>query len=537
MLTLELPKVSKGFIADPTESVASPDITEDEFNLYEFQLHDIAKLVKNNYAAIASEMGTGKTHVAIALWEFWADKDLPSLVCAPLNTHRSWHDKFAQQSPNTRVMMVDRQDRDEIIMSILRHEYDVYIIHWQIVQKLVKHLAKFRFSVIIGDEIHRISNKEAKTTTAFKTLNSDYRVALSGTLTGDKPDQMWSSLNWLAPDIFRSYWGFRRNYLIESVGDSGYSSVIGLKNLGYLHETLEPFFVRHLKREKCCEDHPNGVMPWLKDKTYDTIEVELNATQRRIYDQMDQAMIAWLGAMGDTPLTAAVVIAKLNRLNSIALATPRIDYTTVKRKNPFYELWHQMKDEYADKGIDINTVMNNGSLMTKPNEYLFDEETIVNLELPSSKIDALYDLVTDNPEKQFVVFSSSKKALKLAVDLFNERGIKSCLFSGDTPQNKRDEMKHEFQQKRIRVFFGVIAAVGEGVDGLQHTCDTMVFLDRSWSAKDNKQAEDRLHRDGQKNSVNIIDIVATNTRDQGRHTRLELKWSWIRQMLGDGLYT
>lgn len=49
----------------------------------------------------------------------------------------------------------------------------------------------------------------------------------------------------------------------------------------------------------------------------------------------------------------------------------------------------------------------------------------------------------------------------------------------------------------------------------------------------NSQAEDRLHRIGQKNAVQVIDIIARNTVDLGRMQRLELKKSWIRQILGD----
>ena len=48
------------------------------------------------------------------------------------------------------------------------------------------------------------------------------------------------------------------------------------------------------------------------------------------------------------------------------------------------------------------------------------------------------------------------------------------------------------------------------------------------------QAEDRLHRGGQKDTVQIIDIMAKGTLDLGRKQRLETKWAWIREILGDG---
>ena len=94
-------------------------------------------------------------------------------------------------------------------------------------------------------------------------------------------------------------------------------------------------------------------------------------------------------------------------------------------------------------------------------------------------------------------------------------------------------MVARFGNNEFQVFIAVIQAAAEGIDGLQHATDTAIFLDRSWSTIKNMQAEDRLHRGGQKDTVTIIDVMARNTLDFGRKQRLETKWSWIRSILGD----
>ena len=94
-------------------------------------------------------------------------------------------------------------------------------------------------------------------------------------------------------------------------------------------------------------------------------------------------------------------------------------------------------------------------------------------------------------------------------------------------------MVKRFQNGDTQLFIGVIEAMAEGIDGLQWATDTMIFLDRSWKTIKNKQCEDRLHRDGQKNAVTIIDIMARDTVDMGRKTQLIEKWAFIRQILGD----
>jgi SNF2 family DNA or RNA helicase len=120
--------------------------------------------------------------------------------------------------------------------------------------------------------------------------------------------------------------------------------------------------------------------------------------------------------------------------------------------------------------------------------------------------------------------------------VFENSGITAEVLSGDTGQLDRETMIADFQAGKYRVFIGTIAAAGEGIDGLQHVCDTMFFLDRSWSTIRNKQAEDRLHRGGTKNTVQIIDVMARRTLDWGRHQKLAKKWIAIKEILGDDTY-
>jgi len=197
------------------------------------------------------------------------------------------------------------------------------------------------------------------------------------------------------------------------------------------------------------------------------------------------------------------------RLSQIALATPDIAWVKVKRRDP-------RTGDYVrnDDGTP----------------KLFDQ-MVVNLHTPSSKITAVKELIKDHDEKQFVLFSASKKACYLAQQDFATARITSEVLSGDTPQSQREGMVKRFTGGDYQVFVGVIEAAGEGIDGLQHATDTAIFLDRSWRTIKNMQAEDRLDRDGQERGVQIIDVIARNTLDLGRLQKLETKWSWIKETL------
>lgn len=461
------------------------------FTPYEFQVEDVEKLERQPSGLIGSEMGTGKTHEAIALDEAWWKKGAPpTLVVAPLNTFDSWLEKYSMQSPHTDVTVIDRKNRDKFVTAIRKRHGDVFLMHWDAL-RLMPELQGFQFNLIVADEVHRATNRKAQATRALKKLHANHKLGMSGTASGDHPENLWSVLNWLWPRYYSSYWRFVKHYTISEASygpNGGYTRIVGVneENLPFLKKEMEPWYVRHLKKEQCCDHHPQGVMHWLPDKTYDKIWVDLSPTQRRFYDQMRQEMIAWVNEHEDTPLVAGVVVAQLARLSQMALATPSID-----------------------------------------------EEGKVKLQLPSSKIDAVKELISDQPNKQFLLYSASKQAINLAAAELNRVGIPTQTFTGDTRQSERTGMVNRFVRGDFQVFAATIQTVGEGVDGLQYATDTAIFLDRAWSTIKNQQAEDRLHRGGTKDTVQIIDVLARSTLDFGRLQRLETKWEWIKKILGD----
>lgn len=466
-------------------------------DLYEFQTEDVLKLAKQRACLIASEMGTGKTLEAIAIdkirFNHEHKKDpkayLPTLIIAPLNTKSSWLDKLEKQCPDVTVTVLDRKNRDAFVQSIMRRDSDIYWMHWDALRLMIDDLSKFKFNHIIADEVHRIANRKAQVTRALKKLKTNYKLGLSGTASGDKPEQLWSVLNWLWPQYYTSFWRFRNHYcVIEAVqrGTATYTQVVGVKNQQSLKAEMDPWYIRHLKRERCCEHHPQGVMSYLPDKEYMTVWVDLSPKQKKLYEQMRKNMVAWVGEHEDSPLTASVVVAQMTRLSQMALATPEIN-----------------------------------------------ADGVVTLTLPSTKFDAVREIVTDDDERSFVVYTSSRKFANIMTAEFNRLKIPARSLTGETKDRDRATLVKDFQDHKFRILVAVIEAAAEGIDGLQEVCDTAIFVDRSWKTLKNHQAEDRLDREGQKNTTVIIDIMARSTLDFGRWQKLEMKWEWIRAILGD----
>lgn len=458
--------------------------------LYEFQAEDERKLIDQRGRAILSEMGTGKTPLAAHMLRETIPSKGQALVVAPMQTLQQWERWLNEVDINT--IVVDPKNREWSWQQYQRmkdsQQGSAFLVHWEAL-RLMPQLAQTLWHERICDEVQKAQNRKAQQTRAIKKIKSTFVNGLSGTPVTSAIDKYWSTLNLLYPREWTTYWGYFKNYVdYEVVYPQGFQKVKGprLDTLPDLLAKVEPFTVRHLKKEQCCPHHPLGVMPYLPDKYSTKILVDLDPQQRRAYEQMRKEMIAWVGAHELEPVIAPIVVAQLTRLQQFACA-----YATV------------------------------------------DENNHVQLTEPSSKLDAVMEVLEDNPTESIVVFSRFNQLIRLLSARLQRAGIDYVTYTGEN-RGTREEDKARFLDGSARVFVGNIAAGGVGLDGLQTVSSTVIFTDRiPGSPALNGQAEDRLWRDGQLNAVQVIDIQARNTLDPGTESQLQLKWSWIKQLLGD----
>jgi len=93
---------------------------------------------------------------------------------------------------------------------------------------------------------------------------------------------------------------------------------------------------------------------------------------------------------------------------------------------------------------------------------------------------------------------------------------------GKTPSKKRDDLVNEFRTKpEKQVALLSITACGQGLN-LQ-VCSTVVFAELHWTPGMLQQAEDRVHRMGQKHCVNVHYLIAKDTMDDSLYSMLERK--------------
>ncbi len=110
-------------------------------------------------------------------------------------------------------------------------------------------------------------------------------------------------------------------------------------------------------------------------------------------------------------------------------------------------------------------------------------------------------------DENIVVYSDSVEAAK---DIQRALGDKiAVLHHGQMSDDKREQIKYDFQEQgKYRVFVTTRQSIAVGAD--LYRASIAVFNDLPWGPADVRQAEDRLHRIGQKNNVQIYWITASD---------------------------
>jgi len=442
---------------------------------YPYQERDIQKLVEHDgTGVIATQVGGGKTLVAIEVAKRLGTAC--NLVIAPKGTHkRAWEKTILRQIPEASVRAVNsKKEGEKAFLDLEQNKAGWYLISPEYFRKI--HWANIVPDLAVFDEIHRASNRKSNTARMLHTLKARRRIGMSGTIAGNKIEGFWSVIRWIYPEVAgRSFWAWANTYC-EVIQDYWAGKVISTeKTPGAITSSL-PCYIRHLKRDNCCDFHPEGMDSDLPNVVIKERSVELNAEQKRIYKKMEKDLFVWLG---ENPLVAEVPVATRTRLRQITLGTPTV----------------------ADTG-----------------EVYFAEDC------KSSKMDELFSIISDHPEGEpMLVLTHSQKFAKVVVSRLTKAGHTAFEWSGQASQADRDVALEDFIVGKIQFIVAVIAAIGEGTDGLQERCSVMVWLSKDDNRLLNEQAMGRLDRQGQKRAVISYEIIAEDTYDSGQLSNLVLK--------------
>ena len=392
--------------------------------LRNYQEEDVLKMLSNDCIGNFSEQRTGKTPTTCASL---ARRGLAHvLIICPASLCYVWKKAWKDWTGGEAYVM--QTTKDELN---LQH-YDMpLIVNYEKFRgtsnnnEVCERIVKWKPEAVIVDEAHRMKDRKSLTAQRLQRfLHVPVRIALTGTPATNRPWDVWSILHWLFPDEYRSYWNFVNEYFEEEI----------IWVAGNPHRQPARFkrgmeYILQQRLDKKCVQHKRSeVMKWLP-KEEEPMKVVLPATQ----DQL-KAIDSLINYFEYKDIVTQTVLDNLIRIRQIC-AAPKI--LGLKGKSP--------------------------------------------------KLEWLKQYLKDYPDEQVLVFSNSKKFLKLIAEEIKEPHYVIC---GDINPKTRMEIVDKFQRGEVGVLLCQTQACKEGLT--LDAADTSIFLDVYPPSADYLQAKDRM---------------------------------------------
>ncbi len=284
-------------------------------------------------------------------------------------------------------------------------------------------------------------------------------------------------------------------------------------------------FLRRMKED--LRDHDGN--PLFKPRFAETLSVTLPADELGCYE----AVLSYVDAWYDARSVLARSIYGKRAASSIAAAVQ-----TLRRRRD--ALGAQQAGQVVppaphgfDDGRFIDAAVDDDESWEKAEESIIAEKSrdrrgeikdidnvLEQLEawLRAGKVPVKWEAVSDVCARhevrpgsgQLLVFTEFTDTASWLERLFRDAGFSTEVLSGDSSQDRRDQLQQQFLAGEYQVLVSTDAG-GEGID-LQ-SAHVMIDWDVPWSLVRLEQRAGRLHRIGQQNAVFIYHLVAPDTRE------------------------
>lgn len=437
-------------------------------------------------ACLADDMGLGKTIQTIALLQH--EKELngklpaPTLLIAPTSVVTNWEREMNKFAPNLEsyVHRGAARLKSGAFRETVRDK-DVVLTSYPLARIDAESLQSIPWLAVILDEAQNIKNPAAKQTQEIKKLESDFRVALTGTPVENRLSELWSIMQFLNPGYLGSRKAFRDQFAMPIERYQDQEAVKQLRQL------TTPFILRRVKTDPT-------VIADLPEKVETKVYCSLTEEQATLYEAVVQ-----------------------DALKSID------DEEGMQRK-----------------GLVLSMLMQLKQICNHPVQYLHQigkKAGSVSLDNRSGKLERLGELMEEilaQGDRALIFTQFTEMGDILMEYLPKSLGTAAQFLHGGTPAKKRDEMVRRFQEDDSAppVF---ILSLKAGGTGLNLTRANHVFhFDRWWNPAVENQATDRVFRIGQKQNVQVHKFVTTGTLEEMIDDMIESKKALADAVVGSG---
>lgn len=419
----------------------------------------IRQMLEKKRNVNASELGRGKTLMGVESVKRSGAKVV--LVVGPLHTLYGWSDTFAQQGVDLPFKPVNNKNKaGKANWADLEWGIPgVYFIGRELFR--TKDWSNIPLDFFVYDECHALANRYSKGFKAAKAVKAEYMVLQSATWFGASFEGAWAIARLLWPEtIDRSYHRFIDTWCATTYDHfaPGNKKVTGEKVPGAFANSL-PSYIQLKAR--------NAHEPVFED-----VYVDLHPAQRKLYDKWEKDMVAFL--------ESGVMVA---------------DIPVVKR----------IRGRQLTLGVCDVTA---------------EDKVVFTPDAPSSKFDALKEMLADMPNEQVLITSDSALFVR---EVARRLGEDAFAWHGGASQDDREAAKARFVAGDLKYIVAQPASVSEGVDKLQLASHVMINLSKSDNVVLHEQLIGRLNRTGQTKQVIVYNILGRETYDDDQATTLLTK--------------
>ena len=419
--------------------------------LREYQVKDVEFMVSRSRMILANEPGLGKT--AETLLALRALGVSSALVLGPKVSLGVWKDEAERWLQVSSLLYIGTPLQRKLIwQEYLKQKPLLLITNYALVEEVLSLCQGWQ--AIICDEVHLagLLNRKTRTFATLKRAYSRHLFLLTGTPVRRGPQDLWALLNLIDSRSFSSYWRFIEEHCITFEDPFGLTIEGRPKNVVKFASMLSQYMVRRTKKQ---------VLSELPDKVRQPIPLQLAGEQKRLYDDLASNMIADLGTEGSHLLVTPNRISQLLRLRQI-LVTPRLVGSPAL-------------------GVALEAL-----------------EELAVAELSSGRA--------------LVVFTPFRKAIPFIVEILEALQARVYVVHGGLPQEQVHSSTQAFQLGSGPR--ALVCTIKSGASFTAHAASTAIFVGCEWSAIENLQAEDRLHRLGQKVAVHVYYLLHRQTVDE-----------------------
>jgi len=417
-------------------------------HLHDYQNRAIDFIKDKERCGLFLGMGLGKTTSTLTAISDLQDSFSVQkvLVIAPLRVANSTWAQEAEKWEHLKHLKVSVcTGPEKARRSALHREADVYVINRENVTWLVDlYKKKWPFDCVIVDESSSFKNPSAKRFRALKKVlpYTNYMVLLTGTPSPNSLMDLWPQMYLIdfGESLGRTITGYRQRFFEQDF--TGYRYTIREGCADKIHNLISDRVI-----SMSAEDYLD-----LPDRIDLETKVELLGVMKR-YRELEKTL-----------LTELETGEEVEAVSAAALANKMLQFANGAAYHDEHKNWAEIHKE---------------------------------------KLDALADIVEDNPDENILVAYN----YKFDLERLQKRFPQAVVLDND------HETIERWNRGEIKMLLAHPASAGHGLN-LQRGGAMCVWFGLNWSLELYQQFNARLHRQGQTKPVRIIHIVATGTIDE-----------------------